>query len=187
MSERHYYRCHDCLSVVMVDQSPRGFLYHYGNKYPVCGLCGGRLDYMGEVRRATPKTLTHAVEVCKCNELCVSARGPNCSCACNGEHHGVGLATGYEIVHTAVGRVPRVTVPDSAKSREVVREWREALAKFDAEYRPLADAYDRREWLGPERFRRYLDLKRARFAAVTAKTQAARLKALAVGLRAMAS
>lgn len=180
---RHYVRCHDCLLIVVIDVHPntlRTWNAEARDWNPArCSLCEGRIDYMGAVTGKS-RTLTTQHEECQCNELCVVARGPVCTCRCGGEHHGVGLRAGYHVVTTAHGPAPRVQMPDSAKALAVAQTWRDALAAFDLVYRPLADDYRDRVWMAPERFSRFCRLRDQRDHALHMKSQASRLAALRI-------
>lgn len=120
VTQLHYYRCVDCLSVATAtDYNPRG----------VCGHCAGRLEYLGRVQGAR---LVETQELCKCDGRCVFARGPNCDCACRGANHGHGwFGGGFEVVDTDRGPVPRLRMVADKQAAATAAEWRaacEALA-----------------------------------------------------------
>jgi hypothetical protein len=181
--DRHYVRCHDCLSIVVIDRDPRQLTTfdRDGTRHEaLCSLCNGPITYMGAVKSSGPASwLTVSQTVCKCSEDCISARGPICTCKCGAQNHGVGLMAGYMTIQTPAGPVPTVAMPDSAKARAVALAWREALATFDLEYRPLATAYGARVWLARDQFERYVRLRDIRSRAREMTSQAGRLRVLA--------
>lgn len=113
MSQLHYYRCIDCLSVATAeDYKPRG----------ECGTCGGALEYMGRVQA---DRLVKTTERCKCDGRCIFAKGPNCDCKCCGDNHGSGwFGGGFEIVTTDKGPVPRLRMVPSSTAAAIAAEWR---------------------------------------------------------------
>jgi len=121
---RNFYRCVDCLAVSAVDgEIPRTYEPRRGvYQYAECGACSGQLEHMGKV---SGQHLTTRHLCCPCDARCTNALGPNCDCQCGGENHGTRLLVPVEKV---VGGLPRVTPTSYLASREVAREWREALA-----------------------------------------------------------
>ena len=130
---RHYYRCVDCLSVVVADdkirpvQIPPSYAYSYGE----CGACGGRIEYLGEVCRDHWQRRELRVP---CDARCTGAIGPHCECQCGGENHGSNRLV--EVV-VETGKLPRLMVPGDAGAkgeayRELLRAVRSAHdGRFD--------------------------------------------------------
>lgn len=79
-TERHFYRCLECLEVQAVDGPRlRAFV-----GYPECD-CGGPLKWMGKVQGLS---LVQAHLGCPCDGRCTGALGGNCDCSCGGVNHG---------------------------------------------------------------------------------------------------
>lgn len=88
---RHFFRCHDCLSVFSIEkaeyscreidrwETPEG-------KKIVCP-CGGSIHYMGPVTRHPVYDYT---ERSACDGRCTEAKGNSCDCICGGVNHGSG-------------------------------------------------------------------------------------------------
>lgn len=186
-TERHYVRCHDCLSIVVIDRHPSKLqvwdLNGYTSISPVCSICGGRIDYMGRVSVPRPDRLVTDDSRCVCNELCVSARGPKCSCACGGKNHGVGLFGGYVTVQTDRGPVPTVSMPESDKAIAIAEEWRARLDEVVTRWRGLHERR-KREYLGSDLFRAMLTLDRATIKARGMSSQSGRLRVLQAAMEA---
>lgn len=128
----HYYRCPDCLSIATAAE--------YQNKAE-CGLCAGRLEYMGRVQGAR---LVQDRELCKCDGRCIFAKGPNCDCSCCGDNHGAGwFGGGFETVTVDVGAVPRLRMPDNSQAATIAAEYRSGLA---AMYEAARAADVGRDW-----------------------------------------
>ncbi len=119
-TKRLYVRCTDCLGVsVALDHHAR---VNHGDVR--CGICGGHIEAMGyvvESRLVTEHT------VCKCNERCVDALGPNCSCKCGGANHGHGM-TGYMQVEVDGGSVTITPPEHHTKLKARADEYRAAAA-----------------------------------------------------------
>lgn len=131
---RHYYRCRDCLTTMVVDE----FLVWDDTR---CGACSGRLLYIGAV--TDDATRWYKVEeLPPCDHRCVSATGPKCECQCGGENHGTGLLV--QVLRDG-GRVALVpNDPDAARGRaEEYRAarravWEAAHQRFGADYEASA-------------------------------------------------
>lgn len=114
----HYFKCVDCLTPVTSHERRSTF---------ACDCGGSTFKYMGEVLR--DRTVVQG-SVCKCNEVCVHATGPNCNCECGGTNHGLGML-GYEKIGIVTGKaVFGVKCKDKAKAHGAW--YREHLAKFEA-------------------------------------------------------
>jgi len=135
---KYYYKCSDCLAVVCI----------IGRQAcPICGICGGGMREMGEVRGAQSE---HHHSECVCNEACVSAQGPDCSCSCGGVNHGIGMMGYYDVVD-ATGTV-KITAPRNAeKHLAQAQEYRAAAdaatARIQARYGDDCGRFARREWI----------------------------------------
>ena len=128
--ELHYFKCVDCLTPVTSHSRHTTFN---------CDCGGTNFKYMGIVLR--DKTVLQD-KVCKCNELCTFASGPNCNCACGGLNHGLGML-GYEKVGVVTGKaILGVKCKDKAKAHGAW--YREHLVKFEAyrASRPTVGATD---------------------------------------------
>ena len=100
-----YYKCLDCLSPVSTDiQSTDGL---------ICDCGGDHLTFMGQVMGSNYGIVT---EQCKCNEICVHAAGPCCSCQCLGRNHGLGKLA-YTQVNKITGKVER-RIPCKEQSKD---------------------------------------------------------------------
>lgn len=97
----HYFRCIQCLnpfSVLIETQVMNdGSLWHLKRpKLPEGISCEcGNLEHFEHMDRVSNVEYLPLEESrpCECNEICLSARGPNCSCKCNGRNHGHGVLT----------------------------------------------------------------------------------------------
>lgn len=118
----HYYRCPDCLSIATAAEY---------KQRAECGLCAGRLEYMGRVQGAR---LVQDVELCKCDGRCIFAKGPNCDCSCCGDNHGSGwYGGGFYAATVDAGAIPRLRMPDNASAATIAAEYRAGLAAmYDA-------------------------------------------------------
>ena len=149
---RHFYRCSDCLSIVVTeDKIPetRDETGYNPKLRATCSACGGNVEYMGETRYTVGgqeyalRNVTGYKAIC--DGKCTNATGPNCDCICGGENHGTGRIVP---VYTESG-VPHVHVPADAKVkaddyRALVAAFR---AKWDAKYRGITEAKRRGEWI----------------------------------------
>lgn len=165
---RYFLRCVGCLEVMAVDVEAAPSALR-------CGMCASVIEVMGRVER---DRLVEDVTACACDERCTCARGPICSCKCNGENHGAGLAA---VIRYTIdkGAVP-VVLPSSMASRAA------ALARFK-EYigwRTELEAIER----GSE-FARKAAARRVLKAAAASKIHSRRITMLrkAVGRPVMAS
>jgi len=143
--KRWYYKCGDCFATVCLDSQPI---------QPTCAVCGGIMRLMGEVRGTHDWTRTE--KVCVCNEACVDASGPDCSCACGGINHGIGMK-GYVEVDMESGKIV-VTPPDHTnveKHRQIAAEYRAARdtakarleAGLAAKYGDLFEQFKTGNWV----------------------------------------
>lgn len=106
-------RCSGCLSVAFVEcTTSEAFSGH-----PVCDLCEGRVEIMGEVQGAA---IGHTVTCAACDGRCTHAKGPSCDCPCGGANHGTG-ATVERFV--AEGKAPRVRFVATDAARAIAAEW----------------------------------------------------------------
>lgn len=169
MTNRYFVRCTTCLAVSAIDEHPASVMQ--------CGLCAGTLETMGRVER---DRLVRDEYLCPCDDRCTSARGPLCTCKCNGRNHGTNL-----LVHVTrdAGKVPTVT---PAIGREQARinadEYRAAMTAALA----LIDALRNRKaaagWLDAADYRQLRTLQAARGKAHTARDHRARMKTLRAAL-----
>ena len=170
---RYFYRCFGCLEVTaLADQLPMTF----SQSIAVCENCGQHFEYMGRVQR---DHLVMDETKCKCDDRCLSAKGPLCSCSCGGENHGAGMA-GYITVPREVGAVPVVSL--TGKHREkAAAQYREFHAAIQAVLAAI-DAYSTRraqgEFLPRDQWCRWQDMRQALRKARKAKTHASRMKSL---------
>lgn len=119
--DRHYYRCTDCLSIMAAEGKRL-------EETAKCGICGGRLWWMGQVEGVR---LMKTSQACPCDGRCTGATGPKCDCSCGGENHGSGMVV--TVVRDA-GDVPVLTPPDKrGKALAIATEWRAALAAIYAD------------------------------------------------------
>jgi hypothetical protein len=123
-TERHYWRCADCLLPLVLPVSTL--------EAARCGNCNGtRLEWLGKVKGG------HAVKTadeCVCDENCVHARGPKCGCKCGGRNHGIGMA-GYVTVVKGITVVrPPASDEALAKAAHRAAEYRDAHERLTAEY-----------------------------------------------------
>jgi hypothetical protein len=119
-TERHFYRCQDCLTVAAVDIENSGDRL----RFPVCGHCDGRLEYMGRVSQAR---LVKDEERCACDDRCICARGPICNCKCGGKYHGAGMLAPVIYTTRDCGPVPVVSMPANSKANRTAKEFRDAI------------------------------------------------------------
>lgn len=134
-----YFRCHDCLTVICTTD-----LQKHQRHAVTCGICNGRMEYMGDV---TGKTWAHATEVCTCNEVCQIAKGPDCTCRCGGENHGKGYK--YTLHADATGTVILPKEENAAKRLQIADDYRNAEAAAVARIHalPLYNDYCNGRWI----------------------------------------
>lgn len=167
---RNFYRCVDCLSVMAVEgelprtYEPRSSTYQYAQ----CGACDGQVEHMGKV---SGQHITMRHLCCPCDTRCTHALGPNCECQCGGENHGTQLVVPVDKV---VGGLPRVTPRSYLAAREVAREYREALAPFQARRTYLRSL----GWIEGHLYRELCDLGHALARVHKARTHTGRMKIL---------
>lgn len=114
-TERNFYRCADCLSVVAVD----------GRRQRIQCACGGELEHMGRVEG---DRLTQTKYLCPCDGRCTGALGPNCDCQCGGANHGSG-----RVVEVQVDAGRAVARPvNLAQAQIIAGEYRRAVAAAKA-------------------------------------------------------
>lgn len=153
-----YFRCAGCLAVSALEfagQSSRDALdaafrsvnptYTPADRLPVCD-CDGRLEVMGVVKGQ--RFVTGHSHQCECNERCVDAPGPNCSCRCGGKNHGTGMRV--EVEHSRDGGAPRVSPKGDAAKRAAViaqaRDFRARAAAVWARCSLAPGSWARRNW-----------------------------------------
>lgn len=145
---RVYVRCVDCLSVSVVEvesASDGEALRTARGGCGECGLCHGPIEVMGVV--ALDRIWGATEEVAVCNEKCVDAAGPNCSCHCGGANHGSGLTR--EVLRRG-SSVPRITPKERTPEKAAALLAR--VAAFRRAYRqlytlPVMVAKRKRQWL----------------------------------------
>ena len=109
-TERNFYRCGDCLSVVAVD----------GRRQRLSCACGGTLEHMGRVEG---DRLTKTQYLCPCDGRCTGALGPNCDCQCGGANHGSG-----RVVEVQVDAGRAVVRPQNwGQAQRIAEEYRRAV------------------------------------------------------------
>lgn len=153
-TQRHFYRCRVCLSIVAVDGAP------WGHQDVGCGVCGrSQWHYMGRVAPSGRLMVDHVASVC--DERCTCARGPLCDCRCGGKNHGAGMLV---VVNVAdVGAIPTVTPPrDRGAAKTIADEWSttetQALAAIERRYGATLRAKNSGQWVAD--FGAYLAGKR---------------------------
>lgn len=174
---RHFYRCADCLSVVATEtrveyRDERGWLRH-----GLCGACGGRMEYMGQVERDRLVRIEHQ---CPCDARCTSALGPRCDCRCGGANHGSNRVVAVTV---DAGGIPTMHVGPKALSkaqayRQLVNSVRQAI---EARYGRVIEAKRRGEYLSWPDFSAYLSgtwFVRQLHAAMELRTHAGRNRRL---------
>lgn len=110
-TDRHYFKCRDCLRTFVTEGRADAEICH----------CGGKVVYMGKV--FAENKYGHTEEKCACDERCTHARGPSCSCSCGAVNHGTGAVVQIDVID---GKV-RVTTPCLPKEIAIATEWRNAL------------------------------------------------------------
>lgn len=160
-----FVRCTDCLSVASVTERPCAYTW-------TCAACDGRIEIMGRVER--DRLVTEHL-ACACNELCVSARGPICTCACGGRNHGTGLLV--KVTRDA-GKAPRVNMKNRAEAAYLANEYKTARGR-------VADALAELQRIARPDYtqRRRIDtLRHAIWKAAGARTHKGRLSTLRAAL-----
>lgn len=104
---RWYLRCERCLSIGAVDERPPLSGWH-------CGLCGGDIEVMGQVR-LDGKRLEKEQQVSACDARCTHAKGPLCVCKCACVNHGTGRVV---TVLRDAGKVPIVLLEKEGENVE---------------------------------------------------------------------
>lgn len=115
---RVFFRCVDCLTVTAAAT-------HLPIATAECGVCRGRLESMGPVRR---DRLAHEFSSSPCDDRCTSARGPICNCPCGGRNHGAGILATFRVTGTGA-LVLESQDPGEALLRAL--EWRGLLRQFE--------------------------------------------------------
>jgi hypothetical protein len=162
---RYFVRCTLCLAVSAIDEHPASVMQ--------CGLCAGTLETMGRVER---DRLVRDELLCPCDDRCTSARGPVCTCKCNGKNHGSHLLV---CVTRDAGKVPTVT---PALGREQARinadEYRAARTAVLAILDTLRARKAATGWLDAADYRQLRALQAANRKAHEARDHRARMKTL---------
>ncbi len=184
-SSRYFVRCTGCLSVSAIDVAKNQPIYtvlgmEYGRLKAKCGICDSSLELMGRVqlnRLVTDHTR------CACNELCVAARGPLCTCKCGGKNHGAGMLAVVHYTQDA-GSIPTITPKSgAAKAKAQYLEFSTAYADLKARLGRLLDRRQAGEFLPRGDFDQLLTLRRLNHELVEARTHASRMKKLTAALR----
>lgn len=169
VARRYYYRCKDCLTPQVVEGTMP--------KQATTCRCGGRIVYIGAVRRHRVVRLEdHAV----CDARCTNATGPNCDCQCGGEHHGSGRVV---TVETADLGAARLTPVDEGAQIARAQEYRSARDELDGAIRacrlaPLFEARRVGQYVSGADYMECLHVHERRAHAVGLKSHSARLRAL---------
>jgi hypothetical protein len=122
-----YVRCEVCLALAVIPKE-EGMASAINRRNGKCGLCGGKLEYIGKVEG---NTWVQKETLCKCDARCTHAKGPNCDCQCGGENHGAGLAGDYEYIKEA-GTIKVTPKHDTEKHLAMAGEYRSAIESCKA-------------------------------------------------------
>ena len=162
---RWFIRCSTCLAVSAVDEHPNVGEW-------TCGICGGGIENMGRVER---DRLIHEHHAAICDDRCTSARGPICNCKCGGKYHGSHMVV--KVVRDA-GPVPTVTPRQGREQARInADEYRSYRAAALSILDPLL-ASRSRGYLPRAEFERLRQVQAALRTSCSARTHAARMKAL---------
>lgn len=165
MSARYFVRCTTCLTVSAIDEHPASVMQ--------CGLCAGTLETMGRVER---DRLVRDELLCPCDDRCTSARGPICTCKCNGKNHGSHLLV---CVTRDAGKVPTVTPTHGREQARInAAEYRAAMAAALAQLDTLRNRKAAAGWLDSADYNALRALQAARGKAHTSRDHRARMKTL---------
>lgn len=172
---RHFYRCHDCLTVAVTTEKLREVRDERGNyRLALCGACGGHIEYMGVTRR---DYLVKQELRCACDGRCTNAIGPNCDCQCGGENHGTGRVVLVDKEH---GPIPQLKIDPQAREKgEAFRALKARVwAAYTAKYGRVNEKRNAGEWIDNWAF--YMDGQRIakRIRAASELTSTARVKKL---------
>lgn len=119
---RVFYKCPDCLEVLVVEGE------HAGRLGLPCAICSAQLTFMGEVVGTAGMG---GEEPEPCDARCTSARGPNCSCECGGANHGHDRLVSV-IVHGEAFALEAVEDPEALKR---AKKYRAALNAAEKRFR----------------------------------------------------
>jgi len=165
MTTRYFVRCTVCLAVSAIDEHPASVMQ--------CGLCAGTLETMGRVER---DRLVRDELLCPCDDRCTSARGPICTCKCNGKNHGSHLLVS---VTRDVGKVPTVTPTHGREQARInAAEYRAAREALLARLDTLRNRKAAAGWLDGADYRELRALQAANRKAHEARDHRARMRTL---------
>lgn len=130
---RHFFRCHDCLSVFAIEKAifncDRDWSKNEYDRWetaeglPIVCPCGGEVVYIGPV---TKHHVHDTEEVSACDGRCTEAKGNSCNCVCGGENHGTGKYVTISVRQDIDAPKQKGIDYDYAK---LVRERRETIRK----------------------------------------------------------
>lgn len=165
MSARYFVRCTTCLVVSAIEEPPASVME--------CGLCAGRLENMGRVER---DRLVRDEHLCPCDSRCTAARGPICTCRCNGKNHGSNLLV---TITRDIGKVPTVTPRTGREqARLFAAEYTAARAAALARLDMLTNRKKATGWLDSADYREHRALVAALRKACEAREHRARMRTL---------
>lgn len=182
MSERHFYRCADCLHVFALD-GPKAFLHPdpaatlYGRTSLACDCGSHRIGYMGRV--GVDGSVRRIEDRCACDSRCTHAGGPKCNCQCGGANHGTGRTVRVVIDNTAAAIAPQADLEQRRAQRaEFIAARAEAAERINA--LPFAADVAAGRWIANRAaWERVYYSRKALRAAGNLKTHAARMRAVA--------
>lgn len=154
-TERHFFRCADCLHVFALegDPAPRalgwngtrisGALFPRWTRDVRCDCGSDRLGWMGRVES---DQLVRVEDRCPCDDRCTHALGPKCSCSCGGANHGTRKVVRTTVVSGVAQIEPQ---PDLATRLERRAEFLRAIdeARERANVDGILDRMASGEWI----------------------------------------
>lgn len=163
-TNRHYFRCRDCLGVFVFDVEAEWKVREAWD----CS-CGSKVaDHMG---RVVQSRLRIEYDAPACDYRCTGAMGPSCDCSCGGVNHGSGRTVPVSIDG---GEIPQAR----ASHPEHGIEWRKAVEDALNHRDQIAPGSSRGAWIPRPQWWAARKLGEALNKARKAKTHKGRMQAV---------
>lgn len=142
-TDRHCYRCNTCLCVYVCEQQEQSWPGRIVRDMG-CLVCGndGNVEYLGRI--GLDKNLEKDDIVCKCDERCIWASGPICTCMCGGRNHQSGPEGYTQVLKTDKIRLTCLDEETVTKHQEIAREFLAEIAAAESRQANFQGGYSLR-------------------------------------------